>query len=266
MVDEDWRYDKKIAKIFRPVYPEPPEKVLVICDARTGSNYLMTLLGSHPYILNYWEPYGHNVLEHKKGAKQKILQLGLVPYLEHLMRRRGDEAIVGFKTQYWQLEESYGEEYGLSDIALVRDYLKHSKDIKVIHLKRANKLAVIASLMIAIDTKRFFIQSLRDREPDRKIEISVDSCERRFNQIDRYEKLFDEFFAEHRKLDVSYEKLVAKPDQVSRQILEFLGVPDYRLFSALVKQNIHPLKDVIINYTELKAYFADSPWAIYFTD
>lgn len=261
-----WHYNKIISKFFRLVIKEPPARFLVICNPRTGSNYLLTLLGSHPQIRQLWEPFGPNSLNHKEGVKEKILEMGLVPYLEDIMHRQGVEAIVGFKTLYGQLEDSYSVRHGVPDIADVRQFLKRSDDMKVIHLKRHNKLAIIASLFLAIETKRFLIHDHQDRETERQVDIPIKSCEWHFNKIARQEKQYDDFFAHHRKIEVYYEELVAQPTLVGSQILEFLGVPDWPLRSRLVKQNIRPLKDVIANYDELKAYFTDTPWACYFTE
>ncbi len=261
-----WQYNKIISHGLRLVINEPPERFLVICNARTGSNYLLTALGSHPLIRQFWEPFGPNSLNNKEGVKEKILELGLVPYLEFIMRRQGGEAVVGFKTLYGQLEDSYGEKQGVPDIADAREFLKRSRDLKVIHLKRHDKLATIASLMLAIETKRFLIQDPQDRETERQVEIPINSCNWHFNQIHRREKLYDDTFSFHRKTEIYYEELVARPAAVHSQILEFLGMPDRPLRSRLIKQNIRPLKDVIANYAELKAYFADTPWARYFTD
>ena len=266
MLNRGWRYNKNISKFFRLVIPQPPQKFLVICNARTGSNYLLTALDSHPLIRHYWEPFGPNSLNHKVGVKEKILELGLVPYLEHLLRRQGGEAIAGFKILYGQLEDSYGENHGLPDIANVREFLKQSNRLKVIHLKRRNKLATIASLLLAIETRRFLIHDPKDRETKRQLHIPIESCTWNIKKIIQYEKQFDEFFAEHIKIDVFYEELVAEPDRVGSQILEFLDVPDRRLHSRLIKQNIRPLTEVIANYAKLKAHFADTLWANYFTE
>ncbi len=266
MLNHGWRYHENASRIFRLVIKKPPVKFLVICNARTGSNYLMTALGSHPLIRHFWEPFGPHSLRHKEGVKKKILELGLVPYLEHLMQRQGSEALAGFKILYGQLEDSYGENHGVPDIADVRKFLQRSDGLKVIHLKRHNKLATIASLMLAIDTKRFLIHDPEDRETERQVEIPADSCEWNFEQIVKYEKRFDNFFAEHRKIEIYYEDLVAEPDRVGSLILEFLGVPDRLLHSRLVKQNVRPLNEVITNYAELKAYFSNTPWDRYFTE
>jgi len=266
MLNNGWQYNKNISNFLRRVITKPPARFLVICNARTGSNYLLTALGSHPLIRQFWEPFGPNSLNNKEGVKEKILELGLVPYLEYIMQRQGGEASVGFKILYGQLEDSYGEMHGVPDIADVRQCLKRSDDLKIIHLKRRNKLATIASLMLAIETRRFLIHDPQDRETERQVEIPIDSCEWHFNKIIRHEEQYDDFFAAHRKLDIFYEALVAQPKRAGDQILEFLGVPARPLHSRLIKQNIRPLNDLIANYAELKAYFANTPWAKYFTE
>ena len=132
MLNHGWQYNENISKLLRLVITKPPARFLVICNARTGSNYLLTALGSHPLIRQFWEPFGPNSLNHKEGVKEKILELGLVPYLEYIMQRQGGEAIVGFKTLYGQLEDSYGEKHGVLDVADVREFLKRSDDLKII--------------------------------------------------------------------------------------------------------------------------------------
>lgn len=192
--------------------------------------------------------------------------MGLVPYLEYIMQRQSFEAIVGFKTLYGQLEDTYSVSHGVPDIADARQFLKRSDDLMVIHLKRHNKLAIIASLFLAIETKRFLIHDPQDRVTERQVEIPTKSCEWHFNKISRHEKYYDDFFAHHKKIEVFYEDLVAQPTLVGSQILDFLGMPDRPLRSKVIKQNTRPLKDVIANYDELKVYFADTLWGQYFTE
>src|SRR5207244_2299235 len=108
---------------------------LVICHSRTGSNFLLWLLASHPRILHIGEPFGAYQLEHD-WVSTRIRDIGSVGYLQELLQRKGNEDAVGFKLLYQQLSPEFAEQWNLADLAFLREFLVDLGDLKVIHLKR----------------------------------------------------------------------------------------------------------------------------------
>lgn len=102
----------------------PPTPFMVLCRARSGSNYLLSLLEMHPNSLIYGEKLRH----YRKGRSER--------FLNRLHRRRAWWVrAVGFKMFY---------EHPLNiDAPTIWQRLVADKDFRIIHLRRRNLLNVL---------------------------------------------------------------------------------------------------------------------------
>lgn len=273
------------------------QKFVVVCNIRTGSTMLGSYLGSHSRVRMFFElfhrhtesiPFGE-LGYRRKSHDPKIVQLRQddpVKFLNTYVYKRHPRDIqaVGFKLLYpqgragdpwwnepefdrWWREIGYEPKFGSakSDLWL---YLKTNPDIAIVHLTRDNLLAQNLSGTHARQTGRWGVGATGGfgQKTDLKVEISPENLRQDFQANRRMIAEAEEWFADHRRLHVTYEQLVAAPRETLAKIQSFLGLEPQPLTTQTKKQVEQPLNEAIANYDELKAYFADTPWAAFFVD
>lgn len=249
-----------LGPVYRRLITQPPAPFLVICHSRTGSNFLLWLLASHPRILHIGEPFGSYQLE-LPWVMSRIREIGEVGYLKERLQRKGNESAVAFKLLYEHLEPSFAEKWGLLGMDNVQAFITSSPELKVIHIKRQNRLQNVISHHIANITNTYVLFNPNKRVNDIQIELTPEECEAKFVRVAAMERKYDEMFAHHPMLQVSYESLVADIHTEGKRILDFLGVKQSRLQEQTVKQNVRPVQEIVKNYQELKLHFASTIWA-----
>ncbi|MHC5073232.1 MAG: Stf0 family sulfotransferase [Planctomycetota bacterium] len=245
------RFFKRLArKHFFSYLPAPTKVYLIITRGRSGSNFLLSLLGSHPSIKRTVELFGESRLR-KPDVMKDIIKCGSVPYLESYLKVRLFKPVVGLKILYHQLEENYARRWGINDLGNILDYLKSNKVIKVIHLKRRDRFRWMVSIKMAGKSKVYAIRDDSKRDKDITVELFKDECLKYFKEVEEWEKRYDDFFKVHSLLEVYYEDLATDTQAECDRILDFLGVYHRELKADTRKQNIRPLSEVIENYQEL---------------
>jgi hypothetical protein len=223
-------------------------------------------LDSHPAIRQRGEVIGEWRMRQPE-IKAKIIECGPVEYVECQFKRKSrSEAAVGIKMNYYQLGEKYARKWGVDRIPEVYDFLKLNEDIKIIHLKRRNRLKTLASARVAAKTNRYVVTDKSELANDRQIELSADECISWFKRIGALEEQYDEAFRSHNLYEAIYEEIVLNKDRECDRILQFLGVATRPLQSKTLKLNKRPLSEIIKNYWDLKEHFADTEWGKYFDD
>ena len=237
----------------------PPRAFCVVSRGRTGSTYLLSLLDSHPGVNQSQEVLGRYRLG-LEDVREEIRRRGAGAYLERCLRRKGFERAVGFKVLYYQLEESYARRQGLPGLAGASDYLAGREDVRIIHLKRRNRLRRLVSAELASTKSEYWRVEGDAGGPEPTIRLSAEWCRRDFERTRAWEETYDGLFAHHPGLEVVYEDLAADPQRVCECVFRFLGLPPRAVSSRLVKQNTRGLREVVENYDELKAHFAGTQW------
>jgi LPS sulfotransferase NodH len=199
-----------------------------------------------------------------------IVKLGPVSYVSRWFKRVGLESAVGIKVLYYHVGERYGQKWGVDGLPEVMDFLKSQRDIRIIHLKRRNRLKSLTSMRVAAGTGKYLGTSDARDETAKgdsvTIHLAPDECEEEFRQIGRWEKRFDDAFQDHKILEVYYEDLVAERQAECDRILGFPGVSRRPLTTRMTKQRKSTLSEVIENYDDLKRHFAETEWAGFFTE
>lgn len=248
-----------LGPLYRRLIKRAPMPFLVICHSRTGSNFLLWLLTSHPRILHIGEPFGAYQLEYP-WVMSRIREVGTVGYLKERLQRKGNENATAFKLLYEHLEPDFAEKWGLADMQDLTEYIRDSTELKVIHLKRRNRLQNLISHRIAEITKTYILFNPDKRTSDIQIELTPQECETEFVRVSGLEQHYAGMFAHHPTLEVFYETLVADTQGEGRRILDFLGLKQHRLQEQTVKQNVRSVQDVVRNYEALKAHFRGTIW------
>ena len=238
---------------------------LIMTTGRTGSSHLLSLLQSHPEIRHWGEIIGGWHLK-QEGVKPRMNQHGPVAYIISCYESDVDDLAIGMKIHYHQFRTAYGLNVGVKELSQIRQFFLSNKQIKIIHLKRHNKLRMLVSKKIAETTDQWQLYKESRRSACVSVHLSPQECNRAFKKNSRQEEHYDQLFQDHDLLEVYYENLVSDQTAVCNRILNFLQVPLQPLQSHLLLQNTRALPEVIDNYLQLKDAFKDTPWALYFED
>ncbi|AFZ36144.1 sulfotransferase, putative [Stanieria cyanosphaera PCC 7437] len=272
------------------------QKFIIVCNIRTGSTMLCSLLSSHSQILCFFELFHRHLnsvpfstLGYQNKSKNKtIIDLrnnNPQEFLEQEIYKNHQKKIkaVGFKLLYtqgrtdnpWWNSSEYDrwwkdvgkEPCWNSNQSNLWQYLKENKDIAIIHLKRNNLLEAKVSGITAQTTGNWGIGATGGINKNNvlvKCELNFEECMQDFEALRRMEDEADEFFAEHRKLVITYEELVENTANITNKIQVFLGLKTENLVTQSKKQATCSLLDVIDNYYQLKSQFTNTRWSNFF--
>jgi LPS sulfotransferase NodH len=239
---------------------------VVVASPRTGSNYLQTLLSSHPKVFCAGEMFlqPERVVDelHNVGAPEKELahlsksleQGATVAALESLysIAPLVNVDAIGFRLFYDHLSDRRNRQ--------VLEYFR-SHQTKVIHLRRDNLLRQYLSLSVA-QTAEVWVSE--QKVATTSVHLDPRKCRR---YLKRTAKARDVFSGKMRHLDVmdlTYEELSEDHERTVGAVLDFIGVERAPLSSNLKKLNNAPLDEAIQNYESLKLSLKDTPWIRYF--
>ena len=264
---------------------------IILGTARTGSNLLISLLSgleeirvlgelfnldtlSVPVlkeILNTPVDYLQKRLYQNLSASKRML--GFKIFYDHFtpdyFRKmiNPEEANEELKKRFQSLKSYIDTHYtpeSLEDrFRELWDHLASDKELKVIHLKRNNKLETLVSLKTAFVTNQWMSWKPAATTTTH-LELDVEECNRYFNKIEAYEASYAQLFAGHDILELSYETMIEGQEATLRTVCDFLGIAAKPASTILKKQVTAPMTEVISNYTSLKQAFHQTKWAAYF--
>ena len=253
------------------------ESVFVILAApRTGSTMVESMLNSHPdavvgsELLNdvLTEQDGEIFWPKKSAHHERVLHDRELARLRRedpvaFLSAIGDVArsegyrVFGFKMLY-----AHG-----SHSSTATEYLASLPNLRLIHLKRRDRLRRFVSLKRAMTSGVWTLRQEEDRALEKPpMELDFDECVEDFENIAKAEREYDEFFFRQSILEIYYEDLVADLDALSRRIQEFLTLPPRKLQVPTRRMGGGSPRDAIANYDEMASRFADTEWADQFTD
>jgi LPS sulfotransferase NodH len=282
-------------------------RFIILSGARTGSTMLGDSLNSDPRIICFGEifnplvsfvPYRVKGYEHAGEQDDGLRRSSPKDFLTRRIfceHRRGVQA-VGFKFHY----EHFWEFEGLVEL------LTGDRELRVIHLKRRNRLRSLVSRRIAERTDRWFEhgavpepsiasrikpstigkalrdpgralaaveRKLRRQRPaapvvseSQPVALSIDECRKHFRYFEHNESHWEKLFHGHPMTDVIFEEIVDEREEQVARLQRFLGLEPASLSTSLRRQNPEPLHQLITNYDELKQTFAGTPHSVYFDE
>jgi hypothetical protein len=271
-------------------------RFIILSGPRTGSHMLAQALNSSPHIVCFREVFNflQNFIQFEvegydnfDPADLSLRQDDPVRFLdERIFGRHPDPTrAAGFKLHY-------GQTMGYPGLL---ERLVEDEGIRVIHLRRRNLLRMLVSLRLAERTGVFLVDSKPTVTPAtvskaiRHPAKAVGSLRRRLRQLTSSpqtarprvrippEELFDfivrtrirsgnwdELFHAHPKMEVFYEDLLDRREEVFDEAQPFLGVDAEPLTVTMRKQNPEPLRELVENFDELYDAFKHAPEAAYF--
>jgi hypothetical protein len=213
---------------------------------------LNSLLQSHPEICCHGEVFGPRVFQgfqgvnykgqvsesHKPPIVDKLVELRSndpVAFLRDYVLYPGDFKAVGLKFKYEELaQEIYTP---------ARNWLRDTRDIKVIHLTRRNLLKRYASQFIATKiTNVFNVWEGTDAPAAPRITLSPAECEREFLHTEQRYDRFDKLFQKHDVFNLTYEELIDDKERYLTEIQAFLGLEPVALRTGMKKINPDSLR------------------------
>jgi LPS sulfotransferase NodH len=280
------------------------ERFVILSFPRAGTNYLMSLIVHHPHVIEFGELFTESNLSYE------ILQDPVAYLKEKIYKAYPPEiTFVGFKMFYQHatvnsafinliktdkdLHEKLKEHvrkfelrFNRFDYADLRkkldgvwNYLKDDSELKIIHLKRRNKLKMFSSLKRAYVLNEWAKLDDNARQNQNSVFLDPDRCYEFFNMASDKERHFDAFFRNNKMIDVTYEQLCKNTIVTIEKIYDFLGITHQgsRSFfrkqevtmipkSIFQKQNRMTLSESITNYWELKDRFKNTKWIEYFEE
>lgn len=204
---------------------------------------LVRLLGQHPEIHCEGEIFRR---PQREEWEAKLAEL-----------EQGTTRWCGFKMFYYHASKDGG--------ALWRR-LQDDEGLPVVHLQRRNILRTATSRKLATLSDEWV--STKDGSGGEKQRVRFEPRELRadFQTTRSQEKDFAARFAGHPVTTVEYEDFAADPFGTCARITAMLGIQDLPAEAEVrtKKQNPEPLEELIENYDELAAHFADTRWASFF--
>ena len=227
---------------------------VILFEGRTGSTHLTTLLDSHPRVRAQREVLGGLKTRNEGSAAQLIWADGALT-----TPADGSLDAVGFKTKLRDVidKDSFAELL-----------LRH--EARVIHLERNNvvkqALSGINAQKLARATGRYNLFDEANRLPPQQIDPK--ELHENLLRREQWQRDLHEFLVRHAMptLHVTYERLLAGEEDAVGDVLQFLGVRPAPLRSPILKATSDNLRDAVLNFDELVAHFAGTPYEAMFSE
>jgi len=233
-----------------PVGKAPPVRFMVLCRARTGSNLLMSMLEGHPQVL----AYGEKLRQATRPATEKLID-----------RLHGRRAwwiqAVGFKMFHDHPHDQPTNP--------VWETLSAVPDLHVVNLWRRNLLHVELSETLARRSDHWVQRPDQRNQPDIHVEpitLNPEKLAERFAAMTRLRKLRRRQLDHLPSLDIEFEDLRHNRDHIFGRLCRFLSLPERPARPWTLRQRQRPAHELIANYRELEAHFANTPWAEFFDE
>lgn len=264
---------------------------MVLGSARTGSNLLLSLLSAHPHIKTYGELFNLDMLPQAsllealddpatflrqrvyQTHKPEITAVGFKMFYDHLTRDYFrklidvSDASPQLQEKYAQfshfIETNYAWDVLEERFRAAWDFLRDDQSLAVIHLKRRNTLHTLISLKRAYMTSQWWsLKSSSQTIPP--VHLDPEECCRYFEKLSNAAAEADAAFAQHPKINVIHEDLIENQQDTMQQVFAFLKVPHKSVATRMKKQNLAPPRETVSNYDELKSYFKNTRWEVFF--
>lgn len=217
------------------------QKFIIVSRPRSGSEWLVSLLNSHPNCITRGEIFRYPT---KEAAKKMF---------DKQFNRNWNSSInaVGFKIFYHHPLAS-------NDLTVWK-LIKEDPSIKIIQLIRRNWIRVFISEEIGKKNNQWILKD-NSKKKNEKIKVDIDSLA---NFLENNKKLlrvshFINLQETHEIFNIYYEDMVSDLNNEMVKLLKFIGLDCQELVTLFRKQNPEPLSALITNYSEVKEFLLKS--------
>ncbi|MFV2045193.1 MAG: hypothetical protein ACC700_18415 [Anaerolineales bacterium] len=227
-------------------------RFVLMFTGRSGSSYLINLLNSHPYILALGEELA---ILHNNGAEAQanwVTDFLTAPPISWYKAR-------GFKVKLVDVADPTG----------LTSLLRES-NCRIIHMTRRNQVKAVISRINALrlweKTGEWNLYSERNRPSP--IRVDVPKFDELLEHRARVDTALEEFVSQLAlpTQTIFYEDLLVLRDTVLQRTFEFLGVPSRPVHGDTRKNTSDDLRDVIINFEELRSRYLGTAYGQMFDE
>ena len=244
---------------------------MITCAARTGSTMLVHLLRSHPEVCSHGEIFSPGKIVGIAGTYLDKCR-AQPEFIDRLSAERDRDPIKflykialdpqGKKAVCFKLKH---DELILPEYKALRDEIVNDRDFRIIHLRRENLLRRYLSHYITNHITHVTLAVHGQVIPEvPRVELNPHECQRDFEAIQSRELEFVELVAQHPSFSISYEEMVAGDVKKIRALLDFMEVSPRELTTTTRRLGCDDLRQAIVNFEELRTYFAGSPYSRFF--
>jgi len=221
---------------------------IILFIERDGSTYLTSLLNSHPDIEAIYERF--SVLKQKGADSAEQLEWARAFYSPSLISKTKAR---GFKTK-------------LVDVLDLDSFtaLLHEKQVRVIQMRRRNRVKAVVS---RINARRLYeatgnwnLYDKNDRMPPMLVDLAqfADYLHEREAADDELQGYVDQL--QLPVLKIVYEDLLTDKTSTLEKIFSFLKIPNKAVQEKTIKNTSDDLREVVLNFDELRAHYAGTPY------
>ncbi|HEY1523462.1 MAG TPA: hypothetical protein VGF70_10665 [Solirubrobacteraceae bacterium] len=220
-------------------------RFVIVSHGRTGSELLVSLLNSHPRIV----------------CESEVLSLRRFLPAEMLLRHSAKARLSGNRAYGFKLLGHHAKLQNPDDsVAYLRSF--HDRGFRIILLERRDWLQQAISSMRAIESQYHY----RRRDPVRFTPTRLDPTAilAALWLIDQGATFIRSALADLPALELVYEDDLATESAQARtvdRICEYLGLPTAPVQTELVKLGPHSAEEQVINFNEVAALLAATPYA-----
>jgi hypothetical protein len=227
---------------------------VILFIERDGSTYLTSLMADHPDIQAIYERFAVLKQQGQSAAEQ-------LAWADHYLARPwvGKHAAVGFKTKLVDVLDAAG---------FAR--LLQARGVRVIQMQRRNRVKAVIS---RINAKRLHdasgnwnLYQKENRMPPAEVDPELFALYLREREAADAEL---EAFAGQLALPtlkLVYEDLLTHRDQTLASVFRFLRVRPLPVQGKTLKHTSDDLREVILNFADLRAGYAATPYAAMFDE
>jgi LPS sulfotransferase NodH len=212
------------------------KQFVVICHPRTGSNLLLSYLGTHPNIKVQGEIF-------KRLNGETIKEV----YNSFMRKRPGPIKASGFKVFYSHPEDGDHEQ--------LLDLIDTIPDPLIIHLTREDKFRTLVSWKISLKTDIWGLHTTQELLPSSQKSITIDPGEAQAfaKTLSEDEKRIHQRFRQKKYIHLTYEQLQSSPSDSLEKICSALSLSYVPMQTRYRKSNPEPLEILVSNYQDLIA-------------
>lgn len=227
-------------------------RFVILAAPRTGSNWLCSLLNSHPDILCHHEVFNPSGIFYAADRRDGSINLGTVEerddrpleFLDRLWWNSLGFPCVGFKMTRGQNEP-------------VLEAVLEDRGVRKILLRRGNALRTYISELIAMETGRWEVYDRREPSAGPLwVRVDVDGLR---SHIETNAAFYNRLEEELRRtaqefVSTAYESLSCAEEH--SRLLQYLGVSRNEIIALegrSIRQNPQRLSQLVANYHELKS-------------
>ena len=236
----------------------PRRKFFILCQYRTGSTLLASLLNSHPELYCDEEIFN-----------EKVIKNNLVIFPRLYMHRRSKRIIqanqpqcYGFDLKMHQIMALYKRHNPIrkhhnstkNSINFVRELYRN--DWKIIYLRRENLVKQAISNLVAQKKQRWHYSNEQDKQLNPgAVVLEPDHCLRTLRTIRWMAKLENNALA-----DLSYQEVIYEQDLIDAsmhqktadQVFAYLGLSSAAVRTSLIRTSSAQLSDSVKNFDEIQ--------------